>query len=144
MIRISLSAIELKIASMNYQTKLTLFLISARQYSITSYHVNLKIGSEVNPDIPLNWRLVLKYLAVRTGQCVIFANPTIFMKIRATVRCLANLFVVVCVTPASRLPAQTVFWFSLSLYQKSCHLPLFLSQSTCHGRDRSRKSHDSW
>src|SRR5215510_8371231 len=51
MIRISLSAIELKIASMNYQTKLTLFLISARQYSITSYHVNLKIGSEADPDI---------------------------------------------------------------------------------------------
>jgi hypothetical protein len=50
-LQISLSAIELKIASINYQTKRAdLFLISARQYSITSYHVNLKIGS-ADPDI---------------------------------------------------------------------------------------------
>ena len=38
----------------------------------------------------------------------------------------ASLFVVVCVAPASRLPAQTVFWFSLFLYPVFCHLRLFL------------------
>ncbi len=53
-------------------------------------------------------------------------SPTIVMKIRTTVRRQASRFVVVCVAPASRLPAQTVFWFSLFLYPVFCHLWRFL------------------
>ena len=53
-------------------------------------------------------------------------SPTIVMKIRTTVRRLASRFLVACVTPALRLPAQTVFWFSLFLYPAFCHPQLFL------------------
>src|SRR5262249_17303536 len=69
MIQISLSAIELKIALIDHQTKRA---DPVPYFGQTVFDNELSSQPQdrfrVDPDIPLSRRLVLKYPAVRTGQ----------------------------------------------------------------------------